>query len=147
MPNTNPRHLVLIDDDSDDFAVLSYIIEQMKVQVRISAITNTENIADSLLNDKPDLILLDMAMPRKNGLECLIEIRQHHELASVPVIVYTDSRNQQEIRKAYDHGASLYIQKPSSYKEFMETMRNVLSLDLKIPQKNVPQQDQSLQES
>ncbi len=134
MTNTFTRHLVLIDDDTDDFAVLSYIIEQINAGVRISAITETEHITERLLADPPDIILLDMAMPRKNGLECLLEIRENALLDQVPVVVYTDSRNEAEIACAYRYGASLYIQKPSSYSEFVETMRKTLALDLKIPQ-------------
>lgn len=134
MTNTPPRHIVLIDDDSDDFNVLSFILEDIGANVRISSVSETENFIQKLKSDLPDLIFLDLAIPKKCGLECLLEIRKDPELAHIPVVVYTDSRNPQEIKKSYNLGASLYVQKPASYSEFVQTMKRTLALDLKIPQ-------------
>jgi CheY-like chemotaxis protein len=134
MINTSTRHIVLIDDDSDDFNVLCFILEDIKANVRISCVSETEGFIQKLRSDIPDLIFLDLAIPKKCGFECLQELQREPELRAIPVIVYTDSRNPQEIQKAYDLGASLYVQKPSSYSEFVQTMKRTLSLDLKIPQ-------------
>jgi CheY-like chemotaxis protein len=134
MTNTSTRHIVLIDDDSDDFNVLSFILEDIKANVRVTSVTETEDLIDTLKMDMPDLILLDLAIPKKCGIECLQEVRTDLELRHVPVVVYTDSRNTQEIDRVYDLGASMYVQKPSTYREFVDTMEKILSIDLKVPQ-------------
>ena len=134
MTNTLPRHIVLIDDDSDDFNVLNYIVEDIKANARITSVTDTENLPQQLKRDLPDLIFLDLAMPKKSGLDCLQEIRRDEELKDIPVIVYTDSVNTSEIGRAQKLGAFLYVQKPSSYSQFVKTISDILSLDPKIPQ-------------
>lgn len=134
MTNTSTRHIVLIDDDSDDFNILSFILEDIGANVRISSLPETESFIQKLKSDLPDLIFLDIAIPKKCGLECLLEIRKDPELAHIPVVVYTDSRNPQEIKKAYQLGASLYVQKPTTYSEYVQTIKKTLALDLKIPQ-------------
>lgn len=134
MTNTSTRHIVLIDDDSDDFNVLAFILEDIKANVRITSLSDTEDFIEKLKTDMPDMIFLDLAIPKKSGFECLQEISRDEQLKFIPVVVYTGSRNAQEVAKAYQLGASLYVQKPSSYSEFVRTMEKTLSLDLKVPQ-------------
>jgi CheY-like chemotaxis protein len=75
MTNTRSRHIVLIDDDADDYNVLNYIIEDIKADARVTSVTDTENFITRLKTDVPDVILLDLAIPKKSGFECLVELR------------------------------------------------------------------------
>ena len=76
---------------------------------------------------RPDLILLDLNMPRKDGRELLAEIKNDAEFASIPVIVLTSSRAEQDIAIAYRYHANCYVVKPADFKRFREVIRSIES--------------------
>jgi len=74
-------------------------------------------------------------MPRKNGLECLEELKQHSKLKKIPVIIYSTSANPHQVEDTFKKGAHLYIQKPDSFSRIKEVLNKVLSLPPgKLPQ-------------
>jgi CheY-like chemotaxis protein len=75
---------------------------------------------DPAASPRPDLILLDLNMPKMNGREALAELKQHQELARIPVIVLTTSQQEVDILQSYDLGCSSYIQKPVDVEQFIE---------------------------
>ena len=73
-------------------------------------------------NDLPGLIVLDLNMPRMNGIEFLKTVKNHAGLKKVPVVVLTTSKAQQDISASFDFGAAGYMVKPLDYKEFVEAV-------------------------
>jgi CheY-like chemotaxis protein len=71
---------------------------------------------------RPDLILLDLNMPRKDGREALKEIRAHQELRRVPVVVFTTSRADTDIERVYELGANSFVTKPAGFDELVATV-------------------------
>ncbi len=76
-------------------------------------------------SDQPDLILLDLNMPRKGGLEVLAEIKADPALKSIPVAVLTTSEAPNDIRESYDRGANTYLPKPDGFHEFRELLKEL----------------------
>ncbi|MBI1896533.1 MAG: response regulator [Acidobacteria bacterium] len=74
---------------------------------------------------RPDLILLDLNLPRKSGREVLAEIKGHPELRSIPVIIMTTSKAEQDVQRAYSLSANCYIAKPVDYDEFLRVVRAI----------------------
>jgi len=72
---------------------------------------------------RPGLILLDLNMPRKDGLQCLREIRQDVSLRRIPVVVLTTSQSDEDLYRSYDIGANSYIRKPVSFQSLVEIVR------------------------
>jgi CheY-like chemotaxis protein len=73
----------------------------------------------------PNLVLLDLKMPRKSGLEVLGWIREQPHLKRLPVVVFTSSKHDQDINKAYDLGANSYLVKPVGFEALLETVKQV----------------------
>lgn len=88
------------------------------------------NVLDESVPPPPDVIFLDLNMPRKNGFECLKEIRQTAKLREIPVIIFSTSDNAQAIDKTYSLGANFYMQKPRSFALLKKAIETVLSKDL-----------------
>ncbi|MBK9924204.1 MAG: response regulator [Anaerolineales bacterium] len=74
---------------------------------------------------RPDLILLDLNLPRKNGREVLAEIKTDPELKAIPVVVLTTSHSEQDVLQAYDKHANCYIVKPVGFDNFVEAMKTI----------------------
>ena len=81
----------------------------------------------------PDLIFLDLDMPCKNGLECLKEIRNNSVLHNLPVVVFSSTSRPANIATAYEMGGNLFFIKPSNYKDLVEAVRSILTMDWSNP--------------
>jgi CheY-like chemotaxis protein len=79
----------------------------------------------------PDLLFLDLNMPCKNGLECLVEIRESLKLTHLPIVVYTSSTHMTDIQKSYLHQADLYMVKPFNSFHLKNALESVLNMDWK----------------
>src|SRR5687767_14226069 len=80
--------------------------------------------------DKPDMIFLDLNMPGLNGFECLEEIKNKDKFGNVPVIIYSTTANPEQVKKTYNKGATLYMQKPSSYEGIKKLMNKIITRDI-----------------
>lgn len=73
----------------------------------------------------PDLILLDLNLPRKNGLEVLAELKADDALRHIPVVILTVSKNEEDIIKAYDRNANCFVTKPIDFQQFMKVVKSI----------------------
>jgi CheY-like chemotaxis protein len=93
-----------------------------------------EELMQQLVNDRsetPDLIFLDINMPRRNGFECLSDIRQDQKLKQLPVIIYSTSRDTALISWMYNSGANLYLCKPTDFQQLKAAIQKVIEMDWK----------------
>ncbi|WP_416673531.1 response regulator [Egbenema bharatensis] len=81
------------------------------------------NYADSTQVSKPDLIVLDLRMPKKNGYEAIREIKAHPDLRTIPVVVLTTSTSESDVNRSYDLGACSYLSKPNSFEQLVELVK------------------------
>ena len=77
----------------------------------------------------PEVIFLDLNMPRKNGFECLMEIRRMEKFRHIPIIIFSTSSQPDIVNKVYQNGASFYLPKPNSYSKLKRSIATVLSIN------------------
>jgi DNA-binding NarL/FixJ family response regulator len=82
----------------------------------------------------PDLLFLDLEMPYKNGLECLVEIRNNEALKHLPVVVFSSTTRPANIQTAYEMGADLFFIKPSVFSDLSNAVSTILKLDWSQPE-------------
>ncbi|WP_068470771.1 response regulator [Candidatus Protochlamydia phocaeensis] len=114
--------ILLAEDDDDQFFIIKTVFEKLLLVNELHRVNDGEELMDYLLRrgeyalpnkaPRPELILLDLNMPKKNGLEALKEIRNHPDLCHTPVVVLTALTDQDTIRMCYAAGANSYIAKP-----------------------------------
>ena len=122
------RNIILADDDSDDRDLFVEAVNFFDPTINVITRRDGEQLMEFLGNDRAsfDLIFLDLNMPRKNGKECLTEIRANRKLSNTPVIIYTTSLNPVDIEETYGLGANFFLRKPNSFEELKETLAIVL---------------------
>lgn len=125
------RIIVLAEDDSDDSFLFQEAIREITNDVSVAVAEDGEVLMQLLkeTNRKPDLIFLDLNMPRKNGLKCLEEIREAETLQSLPVVIFSTSSDGKMVEKAREQGANLYVQKPVSYPDLKKVLGYCLERD------------------
>jgi CheY-like chemotaxis protein len=134
MNNKIPTLLIAEDDDNDFiFLERALALEKFEANTRracdgeeaIEYLAGENHFADRDAHPLPNLILLDLKMPRKNGFEVLAWLREHSELETLPVVVFSSSEEPADVENAYNLGASGYLVKPSSYLSYSEIVRTL----------------------
>ena len=131
-----PDDLVLVaEDNPDDALLLRRALEKAGIRARLKIVADGEEMllylqgrgayANRTNNPMPSLIILDLKMPRKSGLEVLEWIGNNMHLSVVPTIVLSASNLEADVRAAYNLGANTYFVKPTTFDELVETMRMV----------------------
>ncbi|MCB9032990.1 MAG: response regulator [Chitinophagales bacterium] len=125
-----PMQIVLADDDEDDRLFFSDAIDEIKM----NTITKLFNDGVELMNYLtqvdvilPHIIFLDLNMPKKNGMECLEDIRNNANLKDLVIAIYSTSASEIDIENTFVHGANVYINKPTDFSKLKSLLREVLS--------------------
>ncbi len=126
----DPLNLLIVDDNESDIEIARIVFEGAQIKNKLFALTDTEVVFDFLDGigryqdrqefPKPDLILLDIRMPKLDGIDLLKKIKAHPIHGKIPVIMFTSSRHPKDVSDSYSNGASTYLQKPVGYQEFMK---------------------------
>ena len=127
--------LLLADDDPDDCLLIKEALEESRLVVDLHSVEDGEELVDYLHrrgkytnpddSPHPDLILLDLKMPRKSGHQALEEIKRNSELKYIPIVVLTTSKAEEDIVRAYGSGANSFIVKPTSFGALIEAMNTL----------------------
>ena len=132
--NPDIIHILLVDDDPGDVRLTLEALKRSKLYSSIDTVENGEEALAYLRQEgkyanspRPDLILLDLNMPRKDGRETLEDIKQDPKLHLIPVVVLTTSSSEADILKSYDLGANCYITKPVDLTQFMKVIHETES--------------------
>lgn len=122
--------ILLADDDRDDRYFFLKALEELEIDVRHHTVENGEELIAYLLKNSanlPDILFLDLNMPRKSGAECLEEIKQHPKLNSLPVVIYSTSLYEDIADHLYRNGAHYYIRK-TEFGDLKPVLKKVLTL-------------------
>ncbi|MCT8977395.1 response regulator [Clostridium sp. CX1] len=114
--------------DEIDVMTIKRTLRELKIHNPVIAAGNGEEALDYLKdnkNEKPFIIILDLNMPRMNGIEFLKISKKDKELKKIPVIVLITSKEEQDVIKSYDLGVSGYMVKPVDYSQFTDTLRAI----------------------
>ena len=117
--------ILLADDDADDVAIFHEALDRVAPRVEFHTAENGFKLFDMLLRHKPDVIFLDINMPKMDGWECLTKLKNDAVYGSIPVIVYSTSSAKKDIKKAYSLGAFLFITKPEDFAELLKILQVV----------------------
>lgn len=128
---TLPVNIILAEDDYDDCYLFKYSLEELKINFRLTTLKNGEELMSLLNSDSvelPHVVFLDINMPRKNGLECLAEIKGNEKLKHLAVIILSTSYSPSIIKQLFNGGAHFYIQKPCDVVQFRQVIGDALTL-------------------
>ncbi len=130
--NGGPVEILLVEDNPADVRLTLEVFKDSRVTNHISVVTDGEEALAFLYRrgryaneQKPDLVLLDLNLPKRDGREVLCEIKSDDELKTIPVIALTTSEADQDVRKAYDCGVNSYIKKPVDLDRFIDIFHSI----------------------
>ena len=129
----NLKHLtvLLADDDIDDCAFFLKAVDNFPISTYYTAVHDGEQLMKQLTNatnELPNVLFLDLNMPRKNGFECLKEIKLNKQLEQLPVIIFSTSFDQDVVNALYENGAQHFIRKPSDFLQYQKIIHQLLTL-------------------
>lgn len=130
-----PIQILMADDDEDDRLLAQDAMEESRVLNAfrfvkdgvelLEYLRNEGQFADTQQYPRPNLILLDLNMPRMDGREALQELKKDPNLRAIPVVILTTSKEEEDKLKGYDLGAASYITKPVDFDGLVELMKNL----------------------
>lgn len=133
--STRPITILIADDDADDRMMACEALEESRLANDLRFVEDGEELLDYLYHrgrfeggdasPRPGLILLDLNMPRKDGREALREIKSDPALRSIPVVVLTTSKAEEDIYRTYDLGVNSFITKPVLFESLVEVMKTL----------------------
>ena len=143
---TKPLEILLVEDNKGDIGLITEFFSDTKILINLHIAEDGEEAIrflydkDKFLGSKlPDIIILDLNLPKKDGREVLKEIKENKVLKSIPVIILTTSSAEKDIVRAYDLQANAYIVKSLEFDEFMKVVKSIEDFWFKavtLPPKN-----------
>jgi CheY-like chemotaxis protein len=131
-PNAKSIDVLLVEDDPGDTLMIREAFEDNKVRNRLTCVTDGVQALELLRREgehagaaRPDLILLDLNLPRKDGREVLAEIKADADLRTIPVVVLTTSQAEEDVMRSYHLHANAYVTKPVDFERFIEVVRQI----------------------
>ncbi|PMB01307.1 two-component system response regulator [Fischerella thermalis CCMEE 5198] len=125
----------MADDDEDDCMLVREALAESRLTIDLRMVRDGEELmdylyrhgryADAHISPRPGLILLDLNMPKKDGREALREIKNDPELRTIPVVVLTTSKAEEDIYRTYNLGANSFIIKPVTFAALVEVMKTI----------------------
>ena len=124
-------NILLADDDMDDCGFFKKAIEELPLVTTLTIVNEGEQLMQLLTNEAnelPHVLFLDLNMPRKNGFECLSEIKGNKKLHQLPVIIFSTSFEQEVVNQLFKNGAQYFIRKPSEFSQFKKIIQQALTI-------------------
>ena len=130
--NGHPIEILLVEDSPSDTELTIEALKKGKVSNRISIVEDGVQAMEFLRRQgpyaqapRPDLVMLDLNLPRKDGREVLADMKSDASLRCIPVVVLTTSRAERDVLQAYQLNANCYITKPVDFKQFIELIKSI----------------------
>lgn len=125
------KNILLAEDDEEDVLLFNTVLSELNQRIIVTVAADGVLLMALLkqATPLPEMIFLDLNMPRKNGFECLREIKANEKWNSIKIVILSTSSQPQQIENAYKGGADLYLAKPVSYTQFKIMMEKCLSLN------------------
>jgi CheY-like chemotaxis protein len=129
---TRPIEILLVDDDPGDTLIIREAFSDHRITNNLTCVTDGEQAIAYVKREdpyadapRPDLVLLDLNLPRKGGREVLAEIKQSEELRVIPVVILTTSQAEEDVLRSYELHANAYVVKPVDFDAFIEVVRQI----------------------
>jgi CheY-like chemotaxis protein len=128
----SPLHILFADDDSDESYLFNEALEHSHLNVVLSQANNGNSLLSFLkTNPLPDLVIIDINMPHKDGLEALAEIRSYPEFLSLPLVIYSTTTNSKIIEASFQKGANLFVVKPNNFDGMVQVVKKIGAINWK----------------
>ncbi len=125
-------HIILADDDEDDRLFFTDAFDELKINTKVQTYNDGAALMD-YLNDEdsilPEILFLDLNMPKKNGIECLQEIKSNPKFSNIAVAIYSTSSSEEHIEETFVSGANIYIKKPSDFNMLKKVLSDVVTIN------------------
>lgn len=127
------RIFFIVDDDIDDQELFVEAVNEVDQSIKCITSSNCEEALEQLRNSNkgelPDVIFLDLNMPRLNGKQCLVELKKEIHLQNIPVVIYSTSSEKKDIEETSRLGAAYFLTKPNKFEELCQALNYVISVD------------------
>lgn len=124
--------ILLVEDSAGDARLVKEVLKDSKIHNNISHVEDGDAAIQFLRKQgqykdvkRPDLILLDLNLPKKDGRDVLKEIKGDEDLRRIPVVVITTSKSEEDVLRSYNLHANSYVQKPMDFEQFVKVVRNI----------------------
>ncbi|MGB9939097.1 response regulator [Methanosarcina sp.] len=136
---SRPIEILLVEDSKGDIGLIEEVFEEARIRNNLHIAEDGEE-AILFLNKKgrfldaprPDIILLDLNLPRKDGREVLQEVKGDPNLRNIPIVVLTTSKAEEDILRSYDLHANAYITKPADFDQFVKVIKSIEDFWLQV---------------
>lgn len=125
-------YITLADDDEDDRLFFTDAFSELKINTKVNTFNDGVELMDYLHNPEsvlPNILFLDLNMPRKNGVECLLEIKQNDRFNDIAIAIYSTSSSDEHIEETFVNGANIYIKKPNDFNTLKKILSEVITLN------------------
>lgn len=130
--NKDYIHIILADDDEDDRMLFKDAFEELKINTKVNMFNDGVELMD-YLNDTdsilPHVLFLDLNMPKKNGIECLHEIKRNNRFNDIAIAIFSTSSSEEHIEETFVYGANIYIKKPSDFITLKKVLGDVVTIN------------------
>jgi CheY-like chemotaxis protein len=127
-------NILLVEDNPDDVELTLHALKKNKIVNPVKIVRDGQEALDYLFRkgkyeskdyDLPNMILLDLKLPKVDGIEVLQKIKSDRKTKLIPVVVLTSSKEESDLMRSYDLGVNSYIRKPVDFDQFVETVRHI----------------------
>ena len=128
----NLLNVLLADDDEDDRLFFKDAFEEIKIQTKVKFVHDGMQLMEYLLHPEtilPNILFLDLNMPKMSGHECLSEIKKNDNLKDLIVAIYSTSSSEEDIEDTFVKGANIYIKKPNDFNSLKKIISEVITLN------------------
>lgn len=129
--DTKKLNILHADDDIDDCDFFKKALEALPIPTELTTVHDGEELMNFLSENTehlPHLLFLDINMPRKNGYECLSEIKKNDKLKNLPVVMFSTSNSQDKVSILFKKGADIYIHKPGSFAQLVQLIHHAIPM-------------------
>ncbi len=129
---TDLLQILLADDDEDDRLIFKDAFEEIKIKNSVKTVNDGVELMNYLTQQGiilPHILFLDLNMPRKTGIECLLEIKQIDHLKKIPIAIYSTSASEEDIEETFVQGANVYIKKPNNFGALKKVLEEVVTIN------------------
>ncbi len=125
-------HIILADDDEDDRMLFTDAFEELRINTKVNTFNDGVELMNYLNNPNailPHVLFLDLNMPKKNGIECLYEIKSNDKFSDIAIAIYSTSSSEEHIEETFVQGANIYIKKPSDFATLKKVLSEVVTIN------------------
>ncbi len=129
--STTQLNIILADDDADDCTFFHDALAEVQQSTHLTIVSDGEMLMKHLFENSeslPHILFLDINMPRKDGFQCLQEMKQNEKLKEIPVVMLSTSSLQDKIRILFEAGADIFIRKPNSHDELVQVIHHAIPI-------------------